>query len=523
MTDTVDAAETSIPGADAWQRAGLTRPEALRRERHDRLRAETLSPWEARLPGIAVWLVWRAFYKGLQPLWLLASLAAAGWFAVQMLAQTGGLAAHVAPQPGEAERLGALIRDAVPAGEDARTLWQDRLEDALRGDERRRADIDRFRSWAALGPMLIGPDRLALEAMAGPAGPRALDARLRAGPAWQRRQQLDTAFAEQLARGAALDLDPPALVFAPDTLVRRQSARQFAWAVARTSADGFFQGDYRGQFEMRSVPALVVGDPGDTRLYGGVRHLVLQLCADPATRMAGCDGAIIPPARADRLSLVLAGIESGLIELPGREHGLRSGAEILTAARRAGRLHPQLEAWLEAELASLVTVEDIGPALARAGVRPDVGFAAPGRMASRIADGIDARTAPSAVAVASVLERVAQVRTRTSSFEAIRLMAHVSGPAALEDLERVAGLSGLSTLAVMEFLGDAAFQALAPLPPRPGVEPRVRQGLIAALVSAVLVLLFTLIRLATPDRLRRASRTSLTDAWISRLLLGRKL
>ena len=28
---------------------------------------------------------------------------------------------------------------------------------------------------------------------------------------------------------------------------------------------------------------------------------------------------------------------------------------------------------------------------------------------------------------------------------------------------------------------------------------------------------------ATPDRLRRASRTSLTDAWISRLLLGRKL
>ncbi|WP_323761428.1 hypothetical protein [Maricaulis sp.] len=523
MTDIVDAGDTTKPGADAWQRAGLTRREAIRRERVERWRGETQSPWEAGAVGLTLWLLWRAVFKGLQPLWLIGSLVVAAWFAVQGLAQTGGLAGHVAAQPGERERLSALVHAAVPPGEDARDIWLSRLEEALRGDRRRRADMDRFRSWAALGPDLIGRDRLALDLLAGAAGPRALDAELRAGPAWQRRARLDAAFDGEMARGAALGLSPPALIFAPDTVRQSQAGRQFAWAIANTSADGFFRGAYRGQFEMRSVPGLVAFGAGDTRLYGGVRHLVIQICADPRTRLDGCDSAIIPPAPVDDLALALAAVESGLVNLPGRDRAMASGAEILIAARRAGRLHPQLEAWLAAELAGLLPGGQIGEAFAGAMIRPDIAFAAPSRAEPMIEARIDASASAGAVGVATVLQSVARLRRQTSSFEVIRLMSEAGSPDRLADLQRVAELAGPATLAVMEWLGEDAVSALQPLPPRQQAEPHIQQALVLALASAALVLLLTLIRLMTPDRLRRASRASLTDAWISRLLLGRKI
>lgn len=527
MTDTVDAGKThkpaEVPSADAWQRAGLTRGEAIRRERVDRWRAETQSAWEAGPAGLVAWLAWRAVFKGFQLVWLVASLAIAAWFAVQWLGQTGGLVAHVAPLPGEAERLSALVQAAVPDDVDARELWQNRLDEALRGDERRRADIDRFRSWAALGPDLIGRDRLALESLAGAAGPRALDAELRAGPAWQRRERLDAAWQDALAQGRALELDPPSLIFAPERLRRQAETRGFAWAVARSSGDGFFRGNHRGQFELRSVPALVAGNGADTRLYGGVRDLVIQICADPATRLAGCDSPIIPPARAEPLALALAAIEAGLVELPGRHHSMQSGAEMLIAARRAGRLNPEFEVWLADRLALLVAADQVHARLSEVGLRPDIGFAAPARVTPQIEALLDARTAPAAVEVASLLHDIAIVRAATSSFETIRLMAHIDTPAALADLQRIAGLAGPATLAVMEWLGPTAREALAEQPPRPVAEPFVRQSLVMALVSALIVLLLTLIRMITPDRQRRASRTSLTDAWMSRLLLGRKV
>ncbi|OLF77833.1 hypothetical protein AWH62_03945 [Maricaulis sp. W15] len=527
MTETVDAGEMRTPGADAWQRAGLTRGEAVRRERVDRWRAETQSPWEAGLPGLIGWLLWRTLFKGLQPLWLITSLALALWFSVQWLGQTGGLAAHVEPQPGEAERLSVLVAAAVPEGADARRIWQGRLEDALRGDERRRADIDRFRSWAALGPDLIGRERLALESLAGAAGPRALDAELRAGPAWQRRTRLEAAWQSQLARGEALDLDPPALIFAPEAIRQRAVTRGFAWAVANTSADGFFRGDHRGQFELRSVPGLVTGEAGDTRLYGGVRDLVIQLCAGsgsgPSLRPDGCDSPIIPPAAADSLALSLAAIEAGMVELPGRSRAMVSGAEILIAARRAGRLDPGFEAWLAGALADLLPAETVRARLVEAGVRPDVSFAAPSRVRPQIESLHDARTAPGAVELATLLQQIDAVRSATSSFEAIRLMVYVDTPDTLAELQRLSALAGPASLAVMEWLGATAYQALVAAGPRPAAAPGVRQGLILALGSAAFVLLLTLIRITTPDRLRRASRTSLTDAWMSRLLLGRKI
>jgi hypothetical protein len=140
-----------------------------------------------------------------------------------------------------------------------------------------------------------------------------------------------------------------------------------------------------------------------------------------------------------------------------------------------------------------------------------------------IAARIEASTAPGAVGLATVFQSVARLRTRTSSFESIRLMQFAGSPDALTDLQRLAELSGPATLAVFEWLGEDAFAALQPLPDTPEAEPRVRQALMLALISVALVLLLTLIRLATPDRLRRASHTSLTDAWISRSLLGKKI
>ncbi len=524
MTDTVDAGETiSRPGADAWQRAGLTRREAIRRERVERWRSETLSPWEARVPGLVVWLAWRAVFKGFQPFCLIVALALASWFAVKWLDQTGGLQAHVEPVPDEASRLADLVRHANPPGQDAREIWISRLETAIRGDQRRRADMDRFYSWAALGPDLMGRDRLALDEMAGAAGPRVLDAELRAIPDWQRRQRLDAAWRGAIARGRALGLEPPALVFAPEAINRRSEERQFAWAVARESALGFFRGDHRGQFEMRSVPGLVGETSGPTRLYGGLRHLIIQLCAEGRVDLGGCDSPIIPPAPADDLGLALAAIESGLVELPARGRSMMSGAEILTAARRAGRLNARFEAWLADIAPRVVPGPAVRDAVDHAGVRPDIAFAAPARTSPRLAARLDARTVDQAVALATALQRVAELRDATSSFETIRLMAYPDSPAALDDLKRIGDLAGPATLAVMEWLGEAAYDALRPSQDQPRAASEVRRGLTLSLLAAALVLLLTLVRVATPSRLRRASWTSLTDAWMSRLLLGRKV
>ena len=88
MAETVDAGSRRRPDADAYWRSGLTQAEAIRRERVERWRDETQSPWEASPPGLVVWLAWRAVYKGVQPLWLILSLLAAAWFGSQWLGST---------------------------------------------------------------------------------------------------------------------------------------------------------------------------------------------------------------------------------------------------------------------------------------------------------------------------------------------------------------------------------------------------------------------------------------------------
>ena len=524
----------STPDAEAFRRTGLTPAEARRREQVERWRAETQSPWEAPPAGLAVWLVWRTFMKGLQPVWLIVSLGIAAWFGLQWLGAAGGVAAVTDPLPGDEARLVQAIRQAVPEGADARLIWNRQLASALDGDRRRRPDIDRFRAWAALGPDLIGREPLALDVLAGPAGPVALDARLRAGAPWQRTRLLEAGYAEALGEGTAQGLDPRELVFADPGLVRRYARSQFEWSVAASSADAFFRGSRQGELELRSLPGLVADRrasgamDGATRLFGGVRHLVIQACAHGAARLTGCDAAIIPAERPDPVRYALAALESGLVSLPlagtpvsGSD--VRNGARILQAARQAGRLSPALEAELGGLLAEVAPSAVMTDTLAIDDVRLDLAFAAPERAGQNLAGRVSLPSSPSALALVALLRDVAHVRADTSPVIAIRLMEGLATPDAVRRLRDVAGILGPRTLAARDWLGDGLLDILD----RPAGDiavdrPQLKMTTLLALISAALVFALTLIRLATPSGIRRASRISWLDAAISHSLLGRK-
>ena len=523
--DTDRAEPRRRPDAEAYWRSGLTHAEATRRERAETWREETQSPWEASPPGLVVWLVWRALYKGFQPVWLILSLLAAGWFGGQWLIGRGDLDPPLAESA--SGRLSVMIASAVPAGLGPRAFWEDRLDAALDGDRRRRADIDRFRAWAALGPDLIGRDRLALESLAGDGDAAALDAQLRAGPPWERQALMDRALAERLAAGRAAGLEPPELVLAPERPRQRYDRALFLWSIADTSAEAFFRGRARGEFEMRSLPGLVAEDAaGDTRLYGGVRHFVIQACAHRPAAFEGCDAAIIPDAPADTLSFALAAIEAGLAQLQVSPSVAMSGAEILQAAGRAGRLREDFRTALAADLARMLSSDEALAALGATGLRADIAFAAPDQTAVLLRGQIDARTRDGAVALSQMLSDIAAIRAQTSPAVAVRLLDGLAGP---DDVRRLRGLVDLAAdraLAVRELLGEAALTAAEPVMLEPVVESadqdRLKRNAMLALISAAVVVLLTLVRLATPRRIRLGARTNLADAWMSRLTLGRK-
>ncbi|MED5549512.1 MAG: hypothetical protein VX529_09145 [Pseudomonadota bacterium] len=523
--DTDRAESRRRPDAEAYWRSGLTHAEATRRERAETWREETRSPWEASPPGLVVWLIWRAFYKGFQPLWLILSLLAAGWFGGQWLIARGDLDPPRADERASG-RLSGAIASAVPPGTDARAFWEEHLAAALDGDRRRRADIDRFRAWAALGPDLIGRDRLALEHLAGDGNTAALDAQLRAGPPWQREALMQRAFAERMAAGRAAGLEPPELVLAPERLRQRYERALFLWSIADTSARAFFQGRARGEFEMRSLPGLVAeGVAGDTRLYGGVRHFVIQACAHPAAAFEGCDAAIIPDAPADTLSFSLAAIEAGLVQLQISPSVAMPGAEVLQAASRAGRLTENFRTALAADLAAVVSSGEALAALSATGLRADIAFAAPDQTALLLRGRIDARTRDGAVVVSEMLRDIAEIRAQTSPAIAIRLLDGLAGPADVRRLRGLVAMTGGQALAVRELLDEAALEAGPVLPEPVAVnadQDRLKRNAMLALLSAAVVVLLTLVRLATPRRIRLGARTNLADAWISRLTLGRK-
>ena len=529
MAETIDnQTDAAEPGvADAGEaEAGSARwfRESERREHAEAWRAETQSPWEAGIGGLVVWGVWRTVYKGFQPLWLIASLLVAGFYLLTWLGSAGGVARVTAVPPGQTERIEAALSSAVPDGVAPRDFWNARMAEALSAGPRREADIDLFRSWARIGPDLMTRDRLALELLAGAAGPDWLDARLRAGAPGERERRLAAALDTALRDGEARGLVPPELVFADPALVQRYAGSQFLWSVAQTSAQSFFRRQQLGEFALRSLPGLVAPDvDGPARLYGGVRHLLIQACARPVPDLAGCEARIIPAEAPDDLRYALAALESGLVQLHISSSAVRSGAETLQAARVAGWLTPQLEARLSEHLGALLPSDLIRAHLQAGDARADLGFAAPDRAARALYHRIDLRTAPQAVALSELLRELAALRETTSPVLAIRLMDGIGSYDEVRALRALSEILGEGTLATRRLLGPEAFSLMqAPQALPVSGDPVAQRNAMLALISAACVLLLTLIRLITPRHIRRASWSNLADAWISRLTLGRK-
>jgi hypothetical protein len=511
-----DQTDTQTP-----RHAGLLRREARRLAQTDRLRANTCSPWEASAGGLVLWLVWRALFKGFRPAWLIASLAVTLWFGAQIIIECGGISALFPARPPLETRIQTALAASVPAGEAAEDYWVGQMSQALDGDFRRRADMDRFRAWASIGPDLIGRDTLALVAIAGHDGAAALDARLRAGPPWAREQQLSRAYAGMLHRAGREGREPPELIFAPDALVQRQAAAQFYWSIAETSAEAFFRGRQSGQFELTMVPGLVVAPGGDTRLYGGMRQLVMQACA-LTPEIEGCEASLIPPQAFDRVRYALAALEAGTVHLSLPPSAVHDGAQILQAAREAGRLRPAMEAQLTRWVDAILPPEAITGVVVQAGVRADLMFAAPGQAGPVLRGQLDRHSGPEAAELTRLLEDLALIRRTTTIMTAIRLVSAIDQLNQADYLVRIANTAGDRLLGLHLALGEGVYSLLDPVARGPAPSGRNINGAYAGLLSVIAVLFLTCLRLLSAPAVRRASRMNALDARLSSLFLGRK-
>ncbi|WP_203292606.1 hypothetical protein [Maricaulis parjimensis] len=528
MADTLQDEPDGIgDGADGTPETGGTRwlSEAERRAHTDAWRDETQSPWEAKFGGLVIWSLWRAVFKGFQPAWLIASLLIALYYLLIWLGSAGGVSGVTRVEPGQVDRVSQALQAAtLTQTAQPENFWNAQMAAALTSGGRREADIDLFRSWARIGPDMVGRDQLALSLLSGAAGPDWLDARLRAGAPGERERRLEAAVREALIEGEARGLQPPQLVFADPGLVDQYEASQFRWSVAETSARGFFRGQQLGEFAMRSLPGLVSPEVrGPARLFGGVRHLMIQACARPDAALEGCEARIIPSEPSEDIQLALAALEAGLVQLHIASSEVRAGAETLQAAREAGWLSPALEAELAGHLASLLPPDRVLNVLQARGVRADLAFAAPDRAGRTLYLAVDLRTADSAVALSELLRDLAALRQATTPVQAIRLVEGLENYQDVRQLRRLSEILGEGTLAARQLLGPGALTVLdAETPEILTGDPVAQRNAMLALISAACVLLLTLIRLITPRHVRRASWTNLADAWMSRLTLGRK-
>ncbi|WP_339748313.1 hypothetical protein [uncultured Maricaulis sp.] len=525
MADAPGAAQSGDPAGTpelAPRRpGGLTGAEAARLLATDACRADTCSPWEASPIGVTAWLLWRAILKGFRPVWLIASLLVTVWFGAHVVIERGGIAAMTRTEPGLEARIQSALAASVPDGVEARDYWVGQMSQALDGDARRRADLDRFRAWAVIGPDLIGRDRLALQHLAGPAGPAVLNARLSAAPPWVRDDRLAQGYRELIANDAARQLDPPQLVFAPPEILTRQAAAQFHWSIAEHSANAFFSGRLSGQFELTMVPGLVVGEGGDTRLYGGVRQLYMQACAREP-QMKGCETGIVPPQSFDPVRYALAALEAGVVDLNLPTSVIHDGAQVLQAARESGRVQPELEAQLRGWVETVLPPDEISAALQRAALAPDFAFSAPGQAQRPLAGQIEHRSGSDTAALSRLLDDLARIRRTSSAMTAIRVVSAISELNQADYLVRISNTAGDRLLALHLALGEGVFHLLDSSAEAHRPTARSVNLAWAGLLSTAIVLFLTLVRLATSPLVRRASRLTALDARLSRLFLGRK-
>jgi len=525
MTDVSESANTVRPDAKVFRRAGLTQREADRLASSEHARKETRSPWKASIIGLFFWGVWKLLYKGFQPLWILASLALSGWFAAQIVIQSGGVSTLTDPELSLDQRIELAIAAEISPDIDGRTFWYARMNEALDGDYRHRPDIELFRTWAAMGPDLIGRNNLSLEIIASQQNRQPSQTDMLAQPVWEREAALDEAYQGQVEEGILLDLNPAQLIFAPESIRDRQAASMFAWSIAHSRADEFFLGQTRGQLELTSLPGFVRRGQSQTRLYGGVRHLVIQACAFQASQAESpedCQSSIIPLHTYDAMQYRLSALEAGMVSLPVPASSVQDGAEVLIMARAAGRLQPdmasEVEAWLEQVLPESLIMGEI----AQSGQRMDLAYAAPQRAAQLLVGRINPVQNDSVDDLANFLENVSYLRRMTSPTRAVRLLEGVKSSEQMEQMLQLLPLLEERLPGLQLILGDKIYELLRQEPPKPIPEERLFHGLYAGLLSAAMVLLLSIIRLSTPVLVRRASRLKSIDASLSRLFLGRK-
>jgi hypothetical protein len=525
MADVDDAANSGVPDAKIFRRAGLTEREASRLAAIQEQRDETRSPWESAPIGVFFWLLWRLALKGFQPLWMIASLAVAAWFATQIVIESGGVSRMTEPDPGFDQRLHQALAASIPADTDPHDYWLEQMNTALDGDYRRRADIETFRAWASIGPDLIGHEQLILAEGLGGETAEAADARFRASPAWVRGDTIERRFRARMREAARRGFEPAQLIFAPDALVQKYQSAGLVWSIAQTNADAFFRGQASGQLELTSLPGLAGSASGNTRLYGGVRHLVMQACTQEVILVSSreeCAASIIPRQNFDPVRYGLAALESGLVRLNIPDSAVRDGAEVLMAARVAGLLDPSLEASLEDWLAVLLTPADISREIVGAGQRLDMAFAAPRRIERHFRNRMDRRTGAEAAALGRLLETIARLRRATSPTITMRILSGIENLQQADQLLRISALSDHRVFALHLALGDTVYDLLAEVPPAPIPDESLFHKLYASLFSAALVLLLTIFRLSMPPLIRQASRLNSLDAKLTRLFLGRK-
>jgi len=525
MADVLDSAKTVRPDAKIFRRAGLTQREADRLANSEHARSETRSVWKASLIGLFFWGLWKCLYKGFQPLWILASLALSAWFAAQIVIQSGGISALSDPELSLDRRVELAVAARIPSDTDGRTFWYARMDDALDGDYRHRPDIDLFRVWAAMGPDLIGRESLALESIAHQQNRNSLQTDAFTQPVWDREAALNAAFQSRMGEGIRRDLYPVQLIFAPEAFQDRHDASLFAWAIAHSRANEFFLGQSRGQLELTSLPGFVRREQAGTRLYGGVRHLIIQACAYHASLTESpddCQSSIIPVYPFSAVQFRLSALEAGMVRLPIPASAVQDSAEVLTMAMAAGRIHPDLSSEIEVWLEDILPEDLISLELTRSGLRMDMAFAGPRRASQSLNSMIIPAHSDSAVALAQFLESVSNIRRTTSPTQTVRLLEGVKNSDQMESLQQLLSLFEERLPGLQLILGDEIYELLREEPPNPHPEDRMIQGLYAGLISAAMVLLLSMIRLSTPVLVRRASRLKSIDASLSRLFLGRK-
>ena len=484
-------------------------------------------PWLAPWPRAGLYLIWRGLVAGLRPAMVLLLLCAAAVFAWQAFSEL--------PRPdlsalSPSEQVSAALHDAVPGGIGRHAFWTTRIETCLETPPRSLPDIGCARAFASSYVAIRGREALALELLAEGRRPERVEAQLRALPAWDRERRIGAALAQASTQGAAKNLQPPGLVFAPEDLIARLNRAEALFGPALEEAEAWFADPDGRALSLRSAAGL---STGRERLYGDVRGAVVHGCAlagMPGRRVGQCRVGFLPKPQADP---VMAGLA---LAAAGADPERQVGARIAKAAWAAGRLDPELAALLalgpDPDLGREAVLAALMPVLAEAGTA----WSEPTRYRERVRRAaIEAQNAAGIDIAARdrVFDALTGMRRDVGALSTVRMADAIDMPEAAERLAQFVEAVGPQMAALHSLTGSKLLDAIAQGEPETALDgsvldwPRHVQRDIAlasgALLAAIIVLKLTLY---SGFRRRRGGAPGVferVDAVMSRLILGRNV